>query len=175
MCVKLISQAYECDLDPAAKFLLVTLANMANPKNGNSCWPGVRYLTQLTGYTERTIQNKLKLLLAAGHVVRRFRGQKTPKYLVHPKPLAPRPTAQSTTPKGANDCIEPRKDCGETINETKKNQAQHAGQGDLGNQAKQKVEGEVPRLRRPTTIGKVANRIVEQAGQFPRTKTRTKT
>lgn len=60
--------AFQQNLPPTDKFILVTLADHANPE-GN-CFPSVRRLAQLTGFDESTVRRSIAKLVELGLVER---------------------------------------------------------------------------------------------------------
>lgn len=86
MSVQLINKAFQTDIAPTARFVLVALANQVNNKAiEKGCWPSLRYLRARTGYSERTIQAALGRLVDAGHITIFRRTGTSSLYLVHPK------------------------------------------------------------------------------------------
>lgn len=79
MSFEAINWAYEQDLPPGPKFILVTLANISD-KNGR-CYPGQSYLAKKTGYKERTVRAHQRYLEEHHLISRRPRflasGQRT--------------------------------------------------------------------------------------------------
>lgn len=84
MCVKLIAASWPIALSPSAKLVLVRLADRANPKNGNACWPSVGTIARDTGLSERTVQTQINFLEKAGHITIERRWGRSSKYHLHP-------------------------------------------------------------------------------------------
>lgn len=64
MSVKYISKAFESDLEPRDRFILVAIADCANDKG--VAWPGYSHLMNKTGYAKATIAAGLKKLKELG-------------------------------------------------------------------------------------------------------------
>lgn len=86
MSIPLINEAFDCDLPPTDKFILVSLADQANPMEGNCCWPSVKTISARTGYSPSTIHAALNRLEAGGRLTRIHRKCTSTKYRIHPKP-----------------------------------------------------------------------------------------
>jgi len=54
------------DLKPGAKFILVTIADMAD--QAHSCYPGIPLLAEMTGISDSAIRAHLKLLVETGYL-----------------------------------------------------------------------------------------------------------
>ena len=86
MCVKRMNQAFDTNLKPTSRLVLLALADHVNSKRPQmGCWPSVDRLCLRTGLAERTVQTALKHLEANGHISRKYRKNKTTVYLVHPQ------------------------------------------------------------------------------------------
>ena len=68
MSFQCINWAYEQDLKPGPKFVLVTLANIVD-KNGMG-YPGQQYIARRTGFTERSVLSHLACLEERGLIKR---------------------------------------------------------------------------------------------------------
>lgn len=69
-----ITWAYRQDLKAGAKFVLVTLADMADQEH--SCYPGVEQLSQLTGLGRTAVLNAIATLTDLGHIAAERRHRK---------------------------------------------------------------------------------------------------
>lgn len=124
MCIHLSRRAWDCKVGPTAKVILVLLADMANAKNDNCCWPSIEHIIEKTELSERTVQAKLNELEKAGHITRILRSGQSTKYRVHP-----RNSRTPVTPAGvremhqipASESENPRESCGETRKNLKRN------------------------------------------------------
>lgn len=63
--------AWEQDLQPMEKLVLVALADNADP--GGICWPGQQYVAEKTGLRRETVNRIIKRLIDKGLIVREFR------------------------------------------------------------------------------------------------------
>ena len=72
MSVQAMTWAFEQDVDPNAKLVLLAIANRSNHETG-LCFPGQQLLGRECSMSERTIRRHLKTLEAAGLVRRRPR------------------------------------------------------------------------------------------------------
>lgn len=123
MCVKLIAASWPIAMPPSAKLVLVRLADRANPKNGNACWPSVGTIARDTGLSERTVQTQINFLERAGHITIERRWGRSSKYHLHPSNDAV--LEEVSPPKsGATRCADfvhhPRNDCAQTVKKNKK-------------------------------------------------------
>lgn len=66
-----ISWAYRQPLPPIQRFVLVTLADLAD--ESHSCWPGQAYLVARTGASARTVRRALDELEGGGWIRRTTR------------------------------------------------------------------------------------------------------
>ena len=82
--------------DPLAKLVLLVVANHHNDARGVA-WPSVRHIAEVTGASERTVQNKLRKLEETGFLVRNHRNGRsteyTPAYAAPPQEMHPTPAA----------------------------------------------------------------------------------
>jgi len=69
-----ITWAYQQELKGGTKFVLVTLADMADQEH--SCIPGIKLLSRLTGFGETAVKSHLATLTDAGHIRRESRFRK---------------------------------------------------------------------------------------------------
>jgi hypothetical protein len=69
-----ITWAYQQDLKGGPKFVLVTLADMADQEH--SCFPGVPELARLTGFGRTAVMNHLDTLIDAGLISKERRARK---------------------------------------------------------------------------------------------------
>lgn len=84
MCVKRMNEAFDTNLKPTPRLVLLALADHVNAKRPQSgCWPSIDRLCRRTGLAERTIQSALKDLEKSGHISRKRRKNKTTLYFVH--------------------------------------------------------------------------------------------
>lgn len=67
MSIKLMSIAWESDLPPTERFVLLCLADHADDI-GRKCYPSVRRLVRRTGFSERAVQGALKRLRDRGYL-----------------------------------------------------------------------------------------------------------
>ena len=67
-----ITAAWEQDLRPTLKLVLVALADHADPGDG-TCWPGLGRIARLTGLDRRTVQRSLREMEGAGLLSSRAR------------------------------------------------------------------------------------------------------
>ena len=109
MSIALITAAFKASLPSTAKFVLVALCDSANDQG--ECYPSVATLAVKCGIGERTVQDSLKAIEAAGGLRREFRkGRATvywvtpancqPPQLPHPSPAVAAPP-QLPHPRGA--------------------------------------------------------------------------
>jgi len=114
--IRMIDWAYAQQLDPSAKFVLVTIANFANERG--RCWPSVKTLTTMTGLGRSTVHRALTRLKNRGLIKVIYReGHSnlfdilTPVIAGRPCPAAGQPPAsQRDTPcpaAGPRTVIEP--------------------------------------------------------------------
>jgi DNA-binding transcriptional MocR family regulator len=77
MSIQAMTWAYEQDLSPTYKFVLVTLANYATSHEAHcTCFPGQKTLARDTGMDERTVRRALKFLEDMGFIDRMRRCRK---------------------------------------------------------------------------------------------------
>ncbi len=123
MCVKLIAASWPIAMPPSAKLVLVRLADRANPKNGNACWPSVGTVARDTGLSERTVQTQINFLERAGHITIERRWGRSSKYHLHPSNDVV-PEEVSPPKSGVSRCADcvphPRNDCTQTVKKNKK-------------------------------------------------------
>lgn len=122
MCVKLISASWPAAVPPSAKLILILLADCANPKNDNTCWPSVGTIARKTGLSERTVQSQINFLERAGHITIERRWGRSSKYHLHPcKDFTPEevsPVKLNVT-GSENSVRQPRNDCTQTVKKNK--------------------------------------------------------
>lgn len=86
MSVRLMSWAFETNLDSTTKFVLVAIADHAS--DDGVCWIGVRKICDKTSLKVRAVQNACSKLEAIGLLTRQFRmketGQTTNLWELHP-------------------------------------------------------------------------------------------
>lgn len=93
MSIALMATAWKLDVDPAAKLVLLALADWSN--DDGYCWPSIRQLCLKCSISERTVQTHIKGLCAAGHITRAERPGHGVHYRVHPMaPAGPAADAQ---------------------------------------------------------------------------------
>lgn len=101
MSFKWAGWAWEQEVGPTVKLVLLALADTAN--DDGTCWPGVRYLIQKSGLSERTVRTALASLQEFGCLKSemRFRhdGSQTSNLYV----LVSVPTGAVVAPAGAAD------------------------------------------------------------------------
>lgn len=78
-----MTAAWDLKLDPAAKLVLLSLADQSN--DDGACWPSMATLTRRTGLSERTVQRHLLDLASDGHLTRHSRPGRSNWYTVHPR------------------------------------------------------------------------------------------
>ncbi len=71
MSVKALTWAFEQDLKPTPKIILLALADYAN--DHGECWPGINSLCEKSGITRSTLKRNLQILEDDGVIVRRER------------------------------------------------------------------------------------------------------
>lgn len=123
MCVKLTSASWKAYAPASAKLTLLYLADCANPKNGNTCWPSVQTISRWTGLSERTVQTQISLLEKLGHITISRRWGRSSIYRLHPcddftpEEVAP---ANVESDEGEIFVIKPGKNCTQTIKNNKR-------------------------------------------------------
>lgn len=80
-----IGWAYRMRLPITPKFVLVTLADLAD--EADSCWPSQRWISEQTGAAPRTVRDALALLVEEGYIVRESRpivggGRRSDRYVL---------------------------------------------------------------------------------------------
>ena len=71
MSITAIGWAYQQQLPPGPKFVLVSLANYAS--EDGVCWPSIGTIARMTGSSSRSVHRSLAKLEAAGLIRRRAR------------------------------------------------------------------------------------------------------
>lgn len=97
MSIAHIEAVFRSDLPPTHRLVMLALADHADKETGR-CFVSIERLERRTGLAERTIQNAVRALCAAGHLTLETRGGRgrANAYSVHPNPAADAPF------KGAN-------------------------------------------------------------------------
>ena len=77
--------AYRMQLQPTPKFVLVTLADLAD--EADSCWPRQAWIAEQIGASERTVRRAIATLEAEGYIVRERRpigggGRRSDRYVL---------------------------------------------------------------------------------------------
>lgn len=77
--------AYSTRLPTTTKFVLVTLADLADEQH--SCWPGQVWIAGQVGASVRTVRNALDKLESEGYIVRQARpirtgGRRSDRYVL---------------------------------------------------------------------------------------------
>lgn len=93
---RLLNEAWRAECrSPAAKLVLLRLADRANDKQGGTCFPSIEGIATDCGLDERTVQRAIAANVAGGHitVVRSKGGYKRDRdslnnYRVHPRHFA---------------------------------------------------------------------------------------
>jgi hypothetical protein len=94
MSTLVMSACWLLEMPPAAKSVLISLADNAN--DHGECWPSVGYIARRTCLAERTVQRSIQWLVAAGLLTtdmvqgRSTRYTVTPPTLIPPTPRHPR-------------------------------------------------------------------------------------
>jgi hypothetical protein len=78
----MLSAAWDADLPPMEKLVLLALADCANDQG--MCWPSAATLGRKSGQGERTVRRCIQSLIAKGHISQRQRTGTSPVYGVHP-------------------------------------------------------------------------------------------
>lgn len=115
MSVRFLNSAFDAELAPTPRFVLVALAEHADDEG--RCYPSVARVAQRTGLSERSVQNSIKQLCAGGYLnINRNAGKHgtnvyqlrltpagaAPPQDVHPAADSPHPRRSCTpTPAGA--------------------------------------------------------------------------
>lgn len=100
-----MSAAWDADLPPMEKLVLLALADCANDQGG--CWPAVSTIVRKSGQGERTVRRCIQSLIEKGHLTQQQRTGTSPIYTVHPcqsgTPAnpAPLPERQDTPARAA--------------------------------------------------------------------------
>jgi len=80
--VRMLTAAWDADLPPMEKLVLLALSDCANDQG--QCWPAVSTLVRKSGQGERTVRRCIQSLIAKGHVTQRQRNGTSPMYAIHP-------------------------------------------------------------------------------------------
>jgi hypothetical protein len=100
----MLSAAWDADLPPMEKLVLLALADCSNDEG--HCWPSAATLRRKSGQGERTVRRCIQALILKKHITQHQRSGTSPVYDVHPchsgtpataAPLPDRPV----TPAGA--------------------------------------------------------------------------
>jgi len=90
MSVQFLSAAWATKVsDPAAKLVLVSLADHAN--DAGQCWPSVATLVACTELSERTVQRAIAKLVAQGVISRAFSKGHSTRYALRITPVTVTP------------------------------------------------------------------------------------
>ena len=65
------------------RLVLLELANMADSRNGNTCYPGIEHLEGKTGYGGTAIKDAIKLLISKKFITSKRRFGTSNYYVVH--------------------------------------------------------------------------------------------
>ena len=65
------------------RLVLLELANMADSRNGNTCYPGIEYLKGKTGYGGTAIKDAIKALIKKKFITSKRRFGTSNYYVVH--------------------------------------------------------------------------------------------
>ncbi|WP_134681941.1 helix-turn-helix domain-containing protein [Paracoccus ravus] len=124
----LIQVAFDSDLDPRERIVLLALANHCQ-KDGTTCYPSVPRLKEKTGYKDRSVQGALIALEEQGYItVKKNEGPNGKNlYILHGDPRkvcggADSAEAQSLRETPADSAQNPRKSCGGNIKKYKEGQ-----------------------------------------------------
>lgn len=60
-----MNKAFQIQIPPSARFVLLVLARYAN-SDDDTCYPGIKKMSELTGYCEKTVVRSIKLLNTLG-------------------------------------------------------------------------------------------------------------
>lgn len=66
MSVRFVNLAFDAELAPTPRFVLVALAEHAD--DAGQCYPSVARLARRTGLSKRSVQNSIKRLRVAGYL-----------------------------------------------------------------------------------------------------------
>lgn len=77
-----MSAAWDADLPPMEKLVLLALADCANDQGG--CWPAVSTLVRKSGQGERTVRRCIQALVKKKHITQKQRDGTSPIYTIHP-------------------------------------------------------------------------------------------
>jgi hypothetical protein len=78
----MLSAAWDADLPPMEKLVLLALADCANDQG--HCWPSASTLRKKSGQGERTVRRCIQSLIEKGHITQQQRSGTSPVYTVHP-------------------------------------------------------------------------------------------
>ena len=91
---EILRAAWEVELSPSDKLVLLSLADHA--KNGNGqCWPSVARIVRRTGLSDRQVQRSTSSLASVGLISIIRRAGRSNTYVVHPRPVV---TGDVTSP-----------------------------------------------------------------------------
>ncbi|MGP9804051.1 helix-turn-helix domain-containing protein [Paracoccus sp. NSM] len=92
MSIAHIEAVFRSDLPPTQRLVMLALADHADRRTGQ-CFVSIERLERRTGLAERTIQNSIRALCAAGHLTLETRGGRgrANAYSVHTNPAADAP------------------------------------------------------------------------------------
>jgi hypothetical protein len=78
----MLSAAWDADLPPMEKLVLLALADCANDQG--HCWPSASTLRKKSGQGERTVRRCIQSLIEKKHITQQQRSGTSPVYTVHP-------------------------------------------------------------------------------------------
>jgi len=82
MSVRVMTKAWDADLPPMEKLVLLALADCANDEG--ICWPSATTLAKKSGQGERTVRRCIRSLIANGHLSETQRSGTSTLFVVHP-------------------------------------------------------------------------------------------
>ena len=112
-----MSKAWDADLPPMEKLVLLALADAAN--DDGRCWPSAATIGRKSGQGERTVRRSIQALISKGHLTQYQRTGTSPIYDVHPchtgtpaseAPLPNRPETPATQAPKPSGTVNTKKD-----------------------------------------------------------------
>lgn len=104
-----LALAFATDLPGVDKNVLVALADCADDRKGQTCWPSIAHLVKKSGWSERAVQKAILNLEKGGHISRLARPGHGVIYTIHPRTTCtpaqdapPQDSAPTPAPRAPN-------------------------------------------------------------------------